>query len=306
MLGGEAPCLEQLLAGSNQPIAGELKAQHGGAVARALMAAGHRVRGMTRNVGSDAARALGTAGTELVVGDFARPGSLTEATSGVDAVFAMSTPFEGGEAAEIAQGISLVDAAQEAGVGHFIYSSVASADKKTGIPHFDSEREIERYLASTSLEWTVIAPVYFMENLFLPQTLDALRAGTCAIAMPADVPLQQIAVADIGAFGALVVDQKNDFVGRRVDIAGDMLTAAESAEALSRILDRPIGQYEVPMDQVRAISEDFALMYEWFVDTGYSADVDGLRAAYPSVGWQRFADWAGPRAGQIAGDPVGS
>ena len=275
--------------------------QQGGAVARSLLAAGHRVRGMTRNVGSEAARALGALGAQMVAGDFARPDSLSEAVAGVDAVFAMSTPFEGGEAAEIAQGIALVDAAASAAVGHFIYASVASADKNTGIPHFDSKYEVEKHLGSSSLDWSVVAPVYFMENLFFPQSLEALRTGTYAIAMPSDVPLQQVAVADIGAFGALVVDQKDTFVGRRVDIAGDALTSAESAEALSRVLDVPIANYEIPIDQIRAFSEDFALMYEWFVDTGYSVDVEGLRAAYPSVGWQRFTDWAGTQRARIAG-----
>ena len=45
------------------------------------------------------------------------------------------------------------------------------------------------------------------------------------------------------------------------------------------------------MEQIRAFSEDFALMYEWFIKTGYSVDIDGLRAAHPEVGWQRFTDW---------------
>ena len=46
------------------------------------------------------------------------------------------------------------------------------------------------------------------------------------------------------------------------------------------------------MEQIRAFSEDFALMYEWFIETGYSVDIGGLRTAYPEVGWHRFADWA--------------
>ena len=46
------------------------------------------------------------------------------------------------------------------------------------------------------------------------------------------------------------------------------------------------------MEQIRALSDDLALMYEWFIETGYSVDIDGLRAAYPEVGWRRFADWA--------------
>jgi uncharacterized protein YbjT (DUF2867 family) len=212
--------------------------------------------------------------------------------AGVDTVFAMGTPFEAGEAAEVAQGIAIVDAAVGADIDHFVYTSVASADKNTGIPHFDSKFEVERHLASTELDWSVVAPVYFMENLFFGENLGALQNGSYPAPLPSDLPLQQVAVADIGAFGALVVDRKDDFVGRRVEIASDELTSAESAVVLSQLLGRPVEHFEVPMEQIRAFSEDFALMYEWFIDTGYSVDIGGLRADYPEVGWHRFTDWA--------------
>lgn len=266
--------------------------KQGGAVARALLDRGHRVRGMTRNVDSEAAHAVTALGAEMVAGDFADSYSLVAAATGVDTVFAMSTPFEGGIEAEVAQGIALIDAAVSAGVDHFVYTSVASANENTGIPHFDSKYELEEYLSASGLAWTVIGPVYFMENLFMPQTMDGLGNGIYATPLPADLVLQQVAVADIGAFGAHVVANRDAFLGRRVDIASDELTSAESAEALTGALDRRISTFEVPMDQIRAFSEDFALMYEWFISTGYSVDIEELHAAYPEVGWHRFADWA--------------
>jgi uncharacterized protein YbjT (DUF2867 family) len=266
--------------------------QQGGAVGRALITKGHRVRGMTRNIESDAARAVSALGIDLVVGDFGDSDSLAAAVAGVDTVFAMGTPFEAGEAAEVAQGVAIVDAAVDAQVDHFVYTSVASADKSTGIPHFDSKFEVEKHLVSTELDWSIIAPVYFMENLFFGENLGAIQSGTYPLPLPADLSLQQVAVADIGAFGALVVDRKDDFVGRRVDITSDELTSAGTAELLGQLLERSVEHCEVPMEQIRAFSEDFAIMYEWFIDTGYSVDIDGLRASYPEVGWHRFADWA--------------
>ena len=203
--------------------------KQGGAVARALIAKGHRVRGMTRNVESDAARAVAALGVDLVAGDFRDSDSLAAAVAGVDTVFAMGTPFEAGEDAEIAQGVALVDAAVDAEIDHFVYTSVASADKSTGIPHFDSKWEVEKHLASTALDWSVIAPVYFMENLFFGENLGALQNGSYPVPLPLDLSLQQVAVADIGAFGALVVDRKDDFVGRRVEIASDESTSAGCA-----------------------------------------------------------------------------
>ena len=227
-----------------------------------------------------------------MAGDFRDPDSLSAAVAGVDTVFAMGTPFEAGEAAEVAQGVALVDAAVSAEIDHYVYTSVASADKNTGIPHFDSKWEVEKHLASTELDLSVVAPVYFMENLFLGENLSALQNGSYPVPLPPDVSLQQVAVADIGAFGALVVDRKDDFVGRRVEIASDELASTGSAAVLGQLLDRPVEYFEVPMEQIRAFSEDLALMYEWFIETGYSVDIDGLRTVYPEVGWHRFADWA--------------
>ena len=263
--------------------------QQGGAVARSLIAKGHRVRGLTRNVESEAARAVATLGVDLVAGDFRDPDSLAAAVAGVDTVFAMGTPFEAGEEAEVIQGVAIVEAGAGADIDHFVYTSVASADKSTGIPHFNSKWEVEKHLAATGLDWSVIAPVYFMENLFFGENLDAIKNGSYPTPLPSDLSLQQVAVADIGA---LVVDRKDDFVGHRVEIASDELTSAASAAVLSQLLDRPVEHFEVPMEQIRSFSEDFALMYEWFIETGYSVDIDRLRTAYPEVGWHRFVDWA--------------
>lgn len=266
--------------------------KQGGAIAQSLRQKGHRVRGLSRNPKSDAGQALQKQGIEMVAGDFTKPDTLVEAMRGVDAVFAMTTPFEAGEQAETAQGIALVDAAVRAGTKHFVFTSVASADKNTKIPHFDSKHAVEKHLAATDLDWTVIAPVYFMENLFFPQSHDALRSGSFAMPLPSDRKLQQIALADIGAFGAHVIEQRDAFLGKRIDIAGDELTGDHCAKALSDALDRPINYAHIPMEVIRSFSEDFAIMYQWFIDVGYDVDIDDMRKRYPTVGWHRFADWA--------------
>ena len=266
--------------------------QQGSAVARSLLARGHRVRGLTRRADSPRASAAVALGIEIVEGDFADPSSLADAFTGVEAVYAMTTPFEAGIDAETAQGIALVDAAQKAGVPHFVFSSVASADQATGIPHFDSKYRVEEYLRGTDLAWTITAPVYFMDNLFFAQNLDALKNGAYAVPLPADMPLQQIALGDLGAFAAHVIEDPERFTGKRIDIASDDLTSAESAAALSTALGREVDTVEVPLEAIRSFSEDMALMYEWFISTGYTADVEALRSEHPEVGWHRFGDWA--------------
>src|SRR5258707_3897165 len=208
--------------------------KQGGVVVEALVTRGHQVRALTRNSASPAANRLRQLGVEIAVGDFTDHDSLVRAARGTDAVYAMSTPYEQGAENEIAQGIAVVDAAKAAGVAHFIYSSVASANRTTGIPDFDSKYAIERHLQASGVSYTIVAPVFFMENLFQPWTLSSLRQGKLAMALPAARSLQQITVADIGAFVAAVIERSDTIFGRRFDIAGDELTGEEAEPSCPR------------------------------------------------------------------------
>lgn len=265
----------------------------GGAVVQALLKQGQRVRGMTRNTASPAAEQLRQQGVEVVTGDFSDQDSLVRAANDVDTIFTMTTPFEEGVERETAQGIAITDAAKAAAVGHLVYSSVADADKATGIPHFDSKYEVEKHITSSGVPYTIIAPVYFMDNLLLPWTLPGLREGKLAAAMPATRALQQIAVEDIGAFAAAVIERRQTVFGRRFDIAGDELSGDESAAILSRATGLSIRYEGFPPQALRAQSEDLALMYEWFDHTGYSASINSLRRDFPEVKWHDFAAWVG-------------
>jgi uncharacterized protein YbjT (DUF2867 family) len=275
----------------------------GGSVVQALLERGHKVRGMTRNADSSAAHKLQQRGVEVVTGDFIDHDSLVRAASGVDTIFTMTTPFERGVEVETAQGIAITNAAKEAGVGHLIYSSVANADKATGIPHFDSKYQVEQHISSSGVPYTIIAPVYFMENLTTPWSVPGLRQGKLALALPSDRPLQQIAVQNIGAFVASIVERRESVFGHRYDIAGDELSGEVSAAILSEVTGRHIQYESVPPDALRAQSEDMALMFEWLNDTGYSADIAGLHRDFPEVTWLDFATWISQQNWSVLDNP---
>lgn len=78
----------------------------------------------------------------------------------------------------------MANAAEKAGVGHFIFNSVGDADRSTGIPHFESKYEVEKHIATLNL-YTIVGPSYFMDNL-LYFNMDGLKEGKLSIAMPAD------------------------------------------------------------------------------------------------------------------------
>ncbi|MFJ4523252.1 NmrA/HSCARG family protein [Streptomyces sp. NPDC088810] len=264
----------------------------GGATVRAALAAGHRVRALTRRPGAPAATALRALGAEVRPADFDDPASLDAALAGADALFAVTTPFGTDTDTEIRQGTALVDAAAGARLGHVVLTSAAHADRGTGIPHYESKWAVEQHLRASGLPWTVIAPAAFMDNYASGWTLDGLRTGVFAWPMPADRPLTLIPAADIGGFAALVLGRRDDFAGHRIDIASDALTPAQIAAALTTALGRPVTHQEVPLAQVRTHSADLAAMFAYFTDAGLDVDVAGLRRAHPEVGWHTFADWA--------------
>jgi uncharacterized protein YbjT (DUF2867 family) len=266
--------------------------KQGGACVEALLTRGHQVRAVTRNSASPAANRLRERGVEITVGDFSDRDSLMRAARGADAVYAMSTPYEQGAEKETAQGITITDAARAARVGHFVYSSVASANRGTGIEHFDGKYAVEKHLQASGVPYTIVAPVFFMENLLQPWTLPSLRQGKLTMALPASRPLQQITVADIGAFVAAVIERSDTVFGRRFDIAGDELTGDQAAAILSKVTGREIRYEGFPPEVLRAQSEDMARMFGWFDSTGYAADIKNLRRDFPEVTWHTFEQWA--------------
>jgi uncharacterized protein YbjT (DUF2867 family) len=267
--------------------------QQGGALARVLLEKGHQVRAFVRRPDSPEIAELERLGAELAEGDFEEPSTIERAARGMDAVFVVATPFEAGMEAETRHGIAAADAAKAAGVSHLVYSSVANADKDTAIPHFDSKRRVEEHIEDLGIPYTIVAPVYFMDNLLAPWTLPQLKEGRFPMALPSSRPLQQIALSDIATFTGVVFENREEFEGRRVDIASDELAGEEVAEVLTRVTGHEIHYVELPLEQVRqAMGEDGALMFEWFDQVGYSADIAALRRDHPEVGWHTFDGWA--------------
>ncbi|MEV6118129.1 NmrA/HSCARG family protein [Streptomyces sp. NPDC052109] len=272
-------------------VAGATGAQ-GGATARALLAAGHHVRALTRAPDAPAATALRALGAEIRHADFDDRASLDAALTGADALFAVTTPFGTDTATEVRQGRALVDAAVAARLGHVVLTSAAHADRGTGVPHYDSKAEIERHLRASGAPWTVIAPAAFMDSHTGGWTLAGLREGVFGWPMPAGRPFALVPAADIGAFAALALGRRTAFAGRRVDIASDTCTPEQIAATLATVTGRPVTHHEVALDQVRTHSADLAAMFAYFTTTGLDVDTATLHRTHPEIAWHTFADWA--------------
>jgi uncharacterized protein YbjT (DUF2867 family) len=262
--------------------------QQGGATARILLQRGHKVRALTRNPESAAARALAGAGAQLTKGTMEDSGSLIKAAEGVDTVFAVTTPFEAGMDAETNQGKSVADAARSVGA-HLVYTSVGWADQNTGIPHFESKWKVEQHIRSIEVPHSILGPAFFMENATSPMSLPALKGGTLALPMPARTRLPQIAVHNIADMAVLAIENPGRIRNRRLNIAGDSLTGDEAKTILSRVIGREINYFEVGMEHLDA---DLRIMFEWYTSREPQVDLQSLRAEFPEVKWLSYEDWA--------------
>ncbi len=266
--------------------------KQGGAVARGLLERGHKVRAVTRDPNSSQAKLLANAGATLVAASLEDTVAITKALEGATSLFAMTMP-SGGTDAETKQGIVAADAAKAADV-HLVFTSVGSANRQTGIPHFDSKYEVEKHIAKVGVRATILAPVAFMENLYFIR--EQLAKGIYASALAPTRALAQVAAADIGAVAVRVLEDAGRFTGKRFDLASDELTGNDALAILSRVTGRPFSYYQVPLDVIgQRMGEDAARMYEWFDRVGFAVDRAALRREFPDVAFHDFESWAKTR-----------
>ena len=202
----------------------------------------------------------------------------------------MGTWVEVGTEGETRRGKMMVDIAKEKKIEHLVYSSVVNADKNTGIPHFESKYKVEQHIKNCGIPYTIIGPTFFMDNM-LSYSRAGLQLGQLALPLSPSLILQQSALENIAEFFALVLERRNSFLGKRIDIASDELTGEQAAKVLSDESRRKISYVQVPLEQIRQASEDLALMFQWFERIGTGVDIASLHKQYPEVNWLTFKDW---------------
>jgi len=267
----------------------------GGSLAAALEGSDFQLQGMTRKPDSPAAQALREQGVTIVQGDLDDAASLKKALTGAWGVYAVQNTWEAGVEQEEEQGKRFATLAREAGVQHFVYGSVGSAHRATGVPHFDNKWRVEETVRGLGFPgYVIVRPVFYMENLLSPWFLNG---DTIYTALKPDTVLQMIAVQDIGKYSARAFTEADRLNGRAIDVAGDALTMPDAARLLSEGLGRPIKFVEIPIAEVRKNSEEIALMLEWFERVGYEADIPALEKEFgfkPTT----FAAWAAAQRGK--------
>jgi uncharacterized protein YbjT (DUF2867 family) len=269
----------------------------GGAIARHLLQRGKfKVRAMVRDQNKPAAQALQQAGAELVQADFNDRASLDRALQGIYGVFSIQD-FRDGVETEIRQGSAIADAAKAVGIQHFVYSSVGSAERNTGIPHFESKFQVEEYIRSISLPYTIMRPVFFFYNYNGMRSM--VEDGTLFQPLSPDTKLQQLSEEDYGAMVAEAFERPADFMKREIEVASVDMTMTEIAAAFSRVLGNPINYQQIPFEAFeQQAGEEVTIMFRWFENVGYRADLAQLKRDFPAPtdfeSYLRDRGWAKP------------
>ncbi len=268
-------------------------AKQGGTVARHLLGEGWKVRALTRNPDKAVCNELKSLGAQIVKGDLDDPVSLENALRGVYGVFSVQQYYKEGVGTEVRWGKNMAREAAKSGVDHFVYSSISGANSTTGIPHFDSKAKIEEFVRKSGVKYTIVRPVYFMENFLAVK--DKIYDGTLYLGLRPDVPLQMLALDDLGAFVAMVFNNPDKFFGAEIDLAGDELTGPEMAAVFSSAIGRDVGFKQRPIEEYRLFSSDVAMMFDWFNLKGFQADIAALEQWIPHLksfdNWVRSSGW---------------
>ena len=288
----------------------------GGATAHALLAAGRKVRILTRNTDATSAREFARQGAEVVRGDLDDPSSLPDAVKGAQSVFSVQVPDPTGGDAERRHGFALIDAARHAGVQHLVHTSVCEAGRHTGFPRWGSgywwekywtdKWDIEEAVRNAGFErWTVLRPAFMMDNFARPKSefmFPHLRSGRILTALAPATGMQLVAAADVGAFACAAIVRPGPFDHANIDLAAEKRTMREVAETLSSVLGKNVEAMAVsPEEAIQAgLFPGWVRSQEWTNVVGYRADIAALaRYAVPLT---PFADWVRQHASSIVID----
>lgn len=259
--------------------------KQGGAVARSLLHEGFIVTVLTRNPDSAKAQRLKELHIRLVKGDLNNVGTYQEHLRDAYGTFSVQT-FENGVKKEINQGISLATLAKEAGIKHFLYSSVAGANLNSGVPHIDSKFKIENHIRQTGLQYTIIRPTSLYENFLIPQVKKGIIKGELVQPVNRDTIQQYIAAEDIGKAAARIFQNMEIYLGKTIPLASEQLSTQEVADIFSAALNKQIKYKKLPPLITRLfLGKSVYKMFKWIDEKKrfLKEDVELTRKEFPDI-----------------------
>ena len=270
-------------------VLGATGAQGGGLV-RAILndkSSEFSVRALTRDVNSPKAKAFADMGAEVVAVDIDNYESIRSAFTNAYGVYAVTFFWEHFSAEkEIAQIASIAKAAKETAVKHIVWSTLEDTRNwiplddnrmptihgKYKVPHFDSKGSSDKFFTELNLPVTFLLTTFYWEN-FIYFGMQPKRGsdGKLALTIPmGDKKLSGIAAEDIGKCAYGIFKKGNEFIGKRVGIAGEHLTVKKMAETFTKVLGEEVVYNDVPFDVYRGFgfpaADDVGNMFQFYHD----------------------------------------
>lgn len=273
----------------------------GGSVARHLIADGQwKVRAFTRKPDSDAARALASAGAEVVQGDLADRGSIVRALDGCEGLYGVTNFWEHFEG-EVEHGRNIVDAVADAGTPDVILHSLPDiaglTEGELSVPHFDLKAQVERYCCARVPQAAYLHIAFYFDNFtsFFPPRRQ--EDGTYVFGFPqGDTSLAGVGSEDVGGVVMGMLRDLDRFRGEVAWAVGDDIPAARYAEIMSSVLDLPIVYQHIPRETFAAFgfpgADDLAQMFDFYrrFVPSRREQMEQSRELFPAI--QDFETWA--------------
>jgi uncharacterized protein YbjT (DUF2867 family) len=267
-------------------VVGATGAQGGGLV-RAILSdprGGFSARALTRDVISDKAKALAKLGAEVVAADVDDLESLKRAFQGAYGAYCVTFFWEHfSPEKELAEATNMAQAAKSAGIEHVIWSTLEDTRKwvplsdnrmptlkgKYKVPHIDAKGEANQVFTDLGLPVTFLQTSFYWDNfIYFGMGPKKGPDGKLALTMPmGDKKLPGIAAEDIGRCAYGIFKRGREFIGKTVSIAGEHLTGAQMAAALTKALGQEVRYNAVPPEVYRSFgfpgAEDLGNMFQF-------------------------------------------
>ena len=257
----------------------------GGAVAREMLKRGHSVRVLTRRAASAKAKAFAKMGAEVVEGDLSQPDTLAPAFEGIEGVFSVQDFYAPGVGlvGELEQGRAVIAAAKAAGVRRIVQSSMGDGNAAGGPEHFISKALLERDIRRSGLSWTLLGTVWFMDNLLNPAMKPHLMFPVLAGSLYPDTPFQMLAIEDLGWAAAEALTDPDNWAGRKINLAGDVMTVSEMKRTYREVTGKRPKGWRIPAAIFRKLVPEFAEQLNWHNKVNFAFGAQELLAAKPDA-----------------------
>ncbi len=307
-------------------VVGATGAQGGGLV-RAIVnhpSGGFAARALTRDVNSEKAKALAQLGAEVVAADIDDPASIQKAFQGAYGAFCVTFFWAHFSAEkEMAEVKTMAEAAKQTDLQHVIWSTLGDTrlciplsdnrmptlHGKYKVPHFDGKGEANHFFTDLGVPTTFLHTSFYWENFF---GMGPKRGpdGVLAITLPiGDRKMPGIATEDIGKCAYGIFQKGRELIGKSVGIAGEHLTGAQMAAAMSKALGQEVRYNSISPETFRGFgfpgADDLGNMFQYYRDFSddfcAARDISFSRSVDPEL--QDFATWLARNKSRI---PLGT